>query len=276
MDKKCKVIALTNQKGGVAKTTTTFNLGTGLAMNQKKVLLIDADPQGSLTISMGLKNPDDLDVTLASLLNDIVEDRMEDPTRGILHHKEGVDLIPSNIELSGMETKLINVISREFLLKNYIDTIRDRYDYILIDCMPSLGMMTINALVAADSVVIPSQPNFLSAKGLDLLLHSVGKIKRSINKELEISGIVLTMVDNRTNNARNIIGNLREGFGERIPIFQTEIPFSVRATECSNYGESIYAHDPKGKVADAYRSLTREVMNNEERIKNRSRAEFVR
>lgn len=276
MNQECNVIALTNQKGGVAKTTTTLNIGVGLAQSGKRVLLIDADPQGSLTISMGLKNPDELKITLANLLDDVMEDRAEDPGKGILHHKEGVDLVPSNIELSGMETKLLNVISREFLLKNYIDIVKDRYDYILIDCMPSLGMMTINALVAANEVIIPSQANYLSAKGLDLLLHSVSKIRRSVNKELEISGIVLTMVDNRTNNAREIIGKLREEYGTQIPIFRTEIPFSVRATECSNYGESIYTHDPHGKVAEAYRGLTKEVLGVEERCRLRSWSDRVR
>lgn len=276
MNNKCKVIALTNQKGGVAKTTTTLNLGAGLAKIGNKVLLIDADPQGSLTVSLGLRNPDELNTTLASVLDDVMEDRLTDKTKGILHHKEGMDLIPSNIELSGMETKLFNVISREFVLKNYIDTVREHYDYILIDCMPSLGMMTINALVAADSVIIPSQPNFLSTKGLDLLLHSIGKIKRTVNKELKLDGIVLTMVDNRTNNARNIIAELREGVGEKLRVFNTEIPFSVRATECSNDGVSIYTHDPRGKVSEAYQSLIKEVTNLEERNQNRSWADRVR
>lgn len=189
----CKVIAITNQKGGVGKTTTTVNLGVGLANTGNRVLLIDADPQGSLTVSLGIKNPDELDVSLSSLMQSVIEDE-QPPGNAIIAHNEGVDLLPSNIELSGMETGLFNVMSREYVLKTCIEGMRKNYDYILIDCMPSLGMMTVNALAAADSVIIPSQPNFLSTKGLNLLLRSIAKIKRQINPRLRIDGILLTMV----------------------------------------------------------------------------------
>lgn len=272
----CKVIAITNQKGGVGKTTTTVNLGVGLACNRKKVILIDADPQGSLTISLGIKNPDALDVSLATVMDAAIEDKPMDESAGILHHGEGVDILPSNIELSGMETGLFNIMSREYVLRNYIDSVRKNYDYILIDCMPSLGMMTINALVAADSVIIPSQPSFLSTKGLNLLLHSISKVKRSINPSLKIDGILFTMVDSRTNNAKDIIETLRDTVGQNIRIFDTEIPHSVRAAECSLTGESIFAHDKTGKVAAAYENLTKEVEQLERAAQTRLRNDRVR
>ena len=272
---KCKVIALANQKGGVAKTTSTVNLGVGLANQGYQVLLIDADPQGSLTISLGVKNPDDLDVSLATVMDAVIDDEPIEEEAGIIHDEEGVDLLPANIELSGMETGLFNIMSREYVMKNYIDKIRHNYDFVIIDCMPSLGMMTINALVAADSVIIPSQPSFLSTKGLNLLLHSISKVKRSINPNLKIDGILLTMVDNRTNNAKDIIGALRNGVGQNIKVFDTEIPHSVRAAECSLTGKSIFFHDKNGRVAAAYENLVKEVEQLEQ-TKNRSRSDRVR
>ena len=256
----CKVIALTNQKGGVGKTTTAVNLGVCLSKQGKKVLLVDADAQANLTMSLGYPRPDDLPISLATIMQDIIDDKPFDVQKGILHHSEGVDLLPANIELSGMEIRLINAMSRESVLRTYINAVKPHYDYILIDCMPSLGMMPINSLAAADSVIIPSQPSYLSAKGLDLLMQSIAKVKRQINPKLKIDGILFTMVDSRTNEAKEIIASLRAHYGEKIRVFGTEIPFSVRAAETSGRGKSIFAHDKNGKVAAAYRSLTKEVL----------------
>ena len=272
----CRVISITNQKGGVAKTTTTVNLGAGLVRNGHRVLLIDADPQGSLTVSLGVKEPDYLDISLATVMQDVIEGRAFLADEGILHHREGMDLLPSNIELSGLETALFNVMSRETVLKNYIRMVRHQYDYILIDCMPSLGMMTVNALAAADSVIIPTQPSFLSAKGMDLLFRSIARVRRSINPDLAIDGILMTMVDARTNNAREVENALRNGIGQKVRIFQTQIPHSVRAVESTQEGKSIFAYDPKGKVAEAYGKLTEEVERIAEKSKLRSGDDRIR
>ncbi len=208
----CKVIAIANQKGGVGKTTTTGNLGIGLAGAGKRVLLIDADAQGSLTASLGYEEPDALEYTIATVMGKIINEEDLKTEEGILHHAEGVDLMPSNIELSGLEVSLVNVMSRELVLKEYISLVRDRYDYILIDCMPSLGMVTVNALASADSVLIPVQAAYLPAKGLEQLIKTVRKVKRQINPKLDIEGILLTMVDGRTNYAKEIMQLLEEGY----------------------------------------------------------------
>ena len=280
LEDKCKVIAIANQKGGVGKTTTAVNLGVALGISGKKVLLIDADPQGSLTKSCKIDNADadKLEVTLSELM--AYEMTGEDKDYILINNSikqfETVDLIPSNISLSGTETALFNCMSRESVLKRTIEPLKQKYDVILIDCMPSLGMMTINALVAADSVIIPCEPSFLSVKGLDLLLHSIAKIKRQINPGLKIDGVLMTMVDSRTVNAREITSALRDAMGNSINVFNIEIPRSVRATECPNAGESIFVHDPGGKVAEAYALLTKEVNGLERKAQVRPRSFGVR
>ena len=271
MSKKATIIAVVNQKGGTGKTTTTENLGVGLALEGKKVLLVDTDPQASLTVSLGNPCPDDLSPTLSDLMGKIMMENPITPDEGILHHPEGVDLVPSNIELSGMEVALVNAMSRETILRQYLDTVKQNYDYILLDCMPSLGMLTVNALAAADNVLIPVQAAYLPAKGLEQLLQTVQKVRRQINPKLQIDGILLTMVDSRTNFAKEISALLRETYGSKIKVFGTEIPHSVRAKEISAEGKSIFAHDPGGKVAEGYRNLTKEVLKLEkQREKNRA------
>ena len=255
-----QIIAISNQKGGVGKTTTCVNLGIGLAQAGKKVLLVDADPQGSLTISLGHPQPDEIPVTLSDVMGKVLMDQPIRPGEGLIHHSEGVDLMPANIQLSGMEVSLVNAMSRETILKQYLDTVKRQYSHILIDCQPSLGMLTVNALAAANRIIIPVQAEYLPAKGLEQLLQTVSKVKRQINPKLQIDGILLTMVDSRTNFAKEIAALLRENYGSKIKVFNTEIPHSVRAKETTAEGKSIFAHDPNGKVAAAYQSLTKEVL----------------
>ena len=266
-----KIIAVANQKGGTGKTTTCENLGIGLVREGKHVLLVDTDPQASLTIALGYPRPDDLPVTLTDLMTNVMQERPVNPEEAILSHAEDVDLIPASIMLSGLEVSLVNAMSRETVLKQVLESVKSQYDFILLDCMPSIGMLTINALVAADQVLIPVQANYLSAKGLEQLLQTVSKVKRQINPRLKIEGILLTMVDNRTNFAKEIAALLRDTYGSKIKVFGTEIPHSVRAKEISAEGKSIFAHDPGGKVAEGYRNLTKEVLKLEKQ-REKSRA----
>lgn len=242
ISKKATTIAIVNQKGGTGKTTTCENLGVGLAAEGKKVLLVDADPQGSLTISMGWQKPDELPVTLSTLMQKAMNDQCIPPGEGVLHHAEGVDLIPASIELAGLEVALVNTMSREKMLKQVLDSAKQDYDYILLDCTPSLGMLTINALAAADTALIPVQAQYLSAKGLEQLLQTINKVHRQINPKLKIEGILLTMTDNRTNYGRQIDTLIRQAYGKHIKVFGQTIPHSVRAAEISAAGKSIFVH----------------------------------
>ena len=258
------IIGIVNQKGGTGKTTTCVNLGIDLVHEGKRVLIADCDPQGSLTISLGYPQPDSLPVTLADLMGNVLSAIPIHPGDGVLHHEEGVDILPANIALAGMEVSLVNAMSRETTLKQVLANYSKDYDHILLDCSPSLGMLTINALTAADRIVIPVQAQYLSAKGVEQLLGTVARVKRNINHKLKIDGVLLTMVDSRTNNSKEIASLLRSTYGPKIKVFDTEIPRSVRAAEISAEGKSIFEHDPGGKVAAAYHALTKGVLHLEE------------
>lgn len=269
------IIGIVNQKGGTGKTTTCVNLGIDLVHEGKRVLIADCDPQGSLTISLGYPQPDSLPVTLADLMGNVLSAIPIHPGDGVLHHEEGVDILPANIALAGMEVSLVNAMSRETTLKQVLANYSKDYDHILLDCSPSLGMLTINALTAADRIVIPVQAQYLSAKGVEQLLGTVARVKRNINHKLKIDGVLLTMVDSRTNNSKEIASLLRSTYGPKIKVFDTEIPRSVRAAEISAEGKSIYAHDPNGKVAAAYRELTKEVMK-VEKLRQKHKSDLAR
>ena len=267
---KCEVIAIANQKGGVGKTTTTFNLEVALAHAGKRILLVDSDPQGDLTTYMGIHDPDNIPVTLSTLMERSIKDEDINSKEAILKHDEGIDLISSNLELSSMEVSLVNAMSREFTLRNCLSDIKDKYDYVLIDCMPSLGMITINALACADKVIIPVQSEFLAEKGMSHLMNTVLKVRKQINPNLKVGGILLTMVDGRTNLSKDIANELRSTYGTVFKLYDNQIPRGVKAAESSRMGESVLSYDSSSKVAQSYIDFAKEVLDYERKEKTRN------
>lgn len=255
-----RIISVCSQKGGVGKSSLTVNIGVGLARLGQKVLIVDADPQSDASASLGFRDMDDSEETLSELvMKSLADDELPDGLF-IRHQKEGVDVLPSNIGLAGVEVQMVNTMSREFVLKQILADVQDDYETILIDNMPSLGMLTVNSLAAATEVLVPVEASYLPIKGLQQLLRTVGKVRKQVNPRLRIGGIVFNMVDARTREHRENMKLLRDSYGDRLNIYETSIPFSVRVKECGKAGESIYSYDGKGKAAQAFEQLTREVL----------------
>mgnify|MGYP000934990862 CR=1 FL=1 len=255
-----KIISIVNQKGGVGKTTTAINLGIGLQKLNKKVLLVDLDSQANLTIGMGF-DPEDISNTIADIIYEKLNDDSikTDKSKYVLK-KEGVDIIPSDMKLSGVENLMINAMNRENIMKNILEEISKDYDYVLIDCLPSLGMLTINALAAADSVIIPVQAQFYSLKGMQQLMNTIAKIKRQINKQLKIGGILITMFDKRTSLSKEVSAAVRQVYGNDIKVFDTVIGISTKAAEAPSQGKSLIKYDSKGEAAKSYLHLASEII----------------
>lgn len=258
------VICIANQKGGVGKTTTSAALAEGLSEHGKRVLLVDWDPQGSLTITMGI-NPDELELTSYDVLSSAINGGTKTNISQVILKttNPNIDLVPANIEMSQAQLDLVGAPDRELMLKKMLQPVRSSYDFILIDCLPSLGLLTINALAAADSVIIPLQADFLAMKGLALLLSTIIKVQEKLNPALEIAGILFTMTDPRTLHCKEVIEVTKRAFGNRIRVFDTLIPTSVRFKEAPVAGESILTYASSSSGANAYRLFTEEVINNE-------------
>ncbi len=252
-----KAIAIFNQKGGVGKTTTNINLGACLAMKGKKVLILDIDPQGNTTSGIGIKKKT-LDYTVYDLL---IDDNFDTRSAIIPTAIEGLDIIPASVDLAGAEIELVQIDGREKRLKNAIDKVRDSYDYIFIDCPPSLGLLTINSLTAVESVLIPLQCEFYALEGVSQLMNTIELVKRGLNPGLEIEGVILSMFDGRTNLSAQVVQEVKRYFGDKV--YSTVIPRNIRLAEAPGYGMAITQYDPKSKGAEAYIEFADEFLERE-------------
>lgn len=267
-----RVIAISNLKGGCSKTTTTINLGAALTKQGQKVLLIDFDPQANLTKGLGLYHSKNFHRTITDIIENLVNGENFDPFADIIHHGEGMDILPANEDLAGFEVSLINEIGRDQFLKRYVEMIKDAYDFILIDCQPSLNTLTINAFMAANGIIVPTQPEMYSMDGIGKIWKTYQKIQQSgLNAGLKIDGILITMMNNQTNYTRQEKAVIVEEVSKIAPVYGACIPYTVRLKECSKRGVSILTHSPRSKAAEKYELLAKEVIAREqERKKNRN------
>lgn len=263
MQRKAKVIAIAAHKGGVGKTATTINLGVALVMKGYKVLLVDCDKHASLTIRLGHKQPDALTDTLASVMAKIMQEATYEPDEAVQHQDEGLDFVPSNRRMADIDIGLVGMMSRETVLRTYIEALRPSYDYILLDCLPSLSLLEINALASADEVLLVTKADYDSAKGVEDILNTIASIRKRINSHLKIKGILFTMVNIWTLDARDTIDALRTAYDSNLHFFGTYIPASVKVPEAGKRGVSIFKHDQNCSVASAYSQLAEEVILHE-------------